>query len=478
MLCCQAGVWVLAIRLFVWHNSGFTQAIFEKAPETRRCQLLEQLEQQLDRFNLAERKAALKQILAGLADGRIKVKPVGRRVNLHAHTFFSFNCYGYSPSKFAWLAKKEGLAAAGIVDFDVLDGADEFLDAAAALNVRGCASIETRVYVPEFSDLVINSPGEPGIAYHMGSAVPFGTLSGAGKVFLDRLKETAQRRNREMMERVNAYLDPVRLDYEKDVLPLTPAGNPTERHLCLAYARKARVVCKDDMALLAFWKDKLGCSLHPQDFPESPALLNAIRAKTMKKGGPGYVAPDAGAFATMQQMNEFVLAAGGIPTLAWLDGTTEGEQQIERLLDIAMNTGVAALNIIPDRNFTPGVEDQKLANLRQVVALADARGLPILVGTEMNSFGQKFCDDFESAELKPMIPVFLKGAHILYAHTVLQRAAKMGYLSPWAKKCFCQADDKNSFFEAFGRAVEPKQIDTLRLEASMSPDDILKTVNA
>ena len=50
----------------------------------------------------------------------------GADVNLHAHTFFSYNAYGYSPSKFAWLARKAGLAVAGIVDFDVLDGVDEF----------------------------------------------------------------------------------------------------------------------------------------------------------------------------------------------------------------------------------------------------------------------------------------------------------------------------------------------------------------
>ena len=37
------------------------------------------------------------------------------------------------------------------------------------------------------------------------------------------------------------------LDYEQDVLPLTPAGNATERHICLAYACKARgCFCNDD----------------------------------------------------------------------------------------------------------------------------------------------------------------------------------------------------------------------------------------
>ena len=440
--------------------------------------MLEELEKQLDSFDAAERQAALTQITAALAEKHIKIKPQGQFVNLHGHTFFSYNCYGYSPSKFTWLAKKEGLAAAGIVDFDVLDGVEEFLDAAQKLNLRASASIETRVFVPEFADAVINSPGEPGIAYHMGAGFITGTINGPDKAFLNGLKQTAQNRNRAIMDRVNTFLNPVILDYEADVLPLAPGGNATERHLCLAYARKSRVVCNGDMSLIAFWNNKLGENFQPQDFPESPKLLNAIRARTMKKGGPGYIQPDAGAFPTMRQMNDFVLAAGGIPTLAWLDGTTDGERQIERLLDTAMASGVAAFNIIPDRNFSPGVENQKLANLRQVVTLAQARGLPILVGTEMNSFGQKFRDAFEAAELEPMIPIFLKGAYILYAHTVLQRIAQMGYLSAWAKKCFCEVDDKNAFYEAFGKAVEPRQITALAVGETMSPEELLEPVLA
>ena len=53
------------------------------------------------------------------------------------------------------------------------------------------------------------------------------------------MRGTSEQRNRAMLERVNAFLDPLALDYEQDVLPLTPKGNATERHLCLAYARKA-----------------------------------------------------------------------------------------------------------------------------------------------------------------------------------------------------------------------------------------------
>ena len=110
--------------------------------------------------------------------GSIVMPHPGRDINVHCHTFFSYNCYGYSPSRFAWLARKAGLEVAGTVDFDVLDSLDEFYEASAMLGLKGSVGMETRVFVPEFSDREINSPGEPGISYHMGVGFPSAELAG------------------------------------------------------------------------------------------------------------------------------------------------------------------------------------------------------------------------------------------------------------------------------------------------------------
>ena len=104
----------------------------------------------------------------------------------------------------------------------------------------------------------------------------------------------------------------------------------------------------------------------------------------------------------MADMNRFVLESGAIPTLTWLDGTREGEKRLEEFFATAIAAGAAALNIIPDRNYTPGVKDQKLKNLYDVVALAEQHHFPIIVGTEMNSPGNKFVDSFGTAELAPL----------------------------------------------------------------------------
>ena len=352
--------------------------------------MIEKLEHELDSFDANRRKNALLALWEKAQAGQIELSPPGKAVNIHCHTFFSYNTYNYSPSKFAWLARKAGLAVAGVVDFDVLDALDEFLDACKLLGLKSSAGLETRVFVPEFADRVINSPGEPGISYHMGVGFPHADLEGEQKEFLLGLRRMAQQRNQDLMSRVNKHLAPVTLDYEKDVCTLTPSGNTTERHMCLAYTRKAASIFNDKEELANFWSEKLGVTIETSYLPEGKDLTNAIRAKTMKRGGVGYVEPDRGSFPRMADTNRFILAAGGIPVHTCLDGTSEGEKAIEELLEVAMSTGAAAINVIPDRNYTPGSPGEKLNNLYHVVELAEKLDVPVVMGTEMNSPGQKF----------------------------------------------------------------------------------------
>jgi hypothetical protein len=429
----------------------------------------ESLEQQLDSFNPGQRREALSALWQQAQEGNISLSKPDTDVNLHAHTFFSYNAYGYSPSKYAWLARKTGLVVAGIVDFDVLDALEEFLEAGRLVGLKTCVSLESRVFVPEFATRVINSPGEPGIAYHMG----VGFTKAVQNPFLAEMRAAAEQRTRDMVARVNTHMRPVELDYEKDVVPLTPKGNATERHLCEAYERKAAQMFPDAALRDTFWKSKLG------DAPPAGAKLqNLIRAKTMKKGGVGYVQPGKGSFPLMADMNRFALASGAIPTLAWLDGTTDGEKSIEEFFKVGLSSGAAALNIIPDRNYTPGVKDQKLQNLYDVVALAEQYHFPVIAGTEMNSPGNKFVDSFATAELKPLVPVFLRGAHIVYAHSVLQRQSGLGYLSAWAQKSFPTVAAKNNFFEQLGRELQPAAEDRLHgLTAEATPAQILAKIH-
>ncbi|MBI4558476.1 MAG: hypothetical protein HY706_12915 [Candidatus Hydrogenedentes bacterium] len=415
------------------------------------------LESALSDFDSLRRKAALNALCEMVRNEAIRLPAASSAVNLHSHTFFSYNGYGYSPTAFAWNARTRGLTVAGIVDFDVLDGVDEFLEAADQLGLKATAGMETRIYVPEFGTREINSPGEPGIAYYMG--VGF-TTSNVESLFLRSLKTSAQQRNRAILERVNSYVDPVVIDFRRDVLPLTPNGNPTERHLCAAYAAKAERCFSDSGERAAFWAGKLGVALEGVSplLQDGPNLQGLIRSKLMKSGGVGYVKPDGPAFPRLREVNDFILSCGAIPTYAWLDGTTPGEQAVDELLDLLAYSGTAAINIIPDRNWNvkdPLQKKVKVDNLYKVVEIAQARAMPIIVGTEMNAHGQRFVDDFTAPELLPLLPAFQHGAHIAYGHTVMQKYLGLGYMSAWAQRSFATLQEKNTFYAWVGETVSP-----------------------
>src|SRR5512138_2506353 len=106
---------------------------------------ISELEACLNSFSPQVRTSALHQLVDLANAGKVECRPVREVANMHCHTFYSYNAYGYSPSALAWMAKKNGFALLGCVDFDVLDAVDEFLDACQLAGVRGSAAMETRV---------------------------------------------------------------------------------------------------------------------------------------------------------------------------------------------------------------------------------------------------------------------------------------------------------------------------------------------
>lgn len=418
---------------------------------------ISQLEAQLNNFSAEERSAALTKLLKMWEVGQILKKPESEGLNVHAHSFYSYNAYGYSPSALAWLAKKEAFSLMGIVDFDTLDGVDEFLHACELLGVRGVAGMETRVFIPEFKDAEINSPGEPGVAYHMGTGFASSKVPESVQPGLADIRQRAEARNKKILEKVNAFLTPPVVHYDEDVLPLTPAGYATERHMVQKIAQKA------DQELgnpARFWGKKLDLSQNEVEsiLQDRTAFHNLLRKRLMKRGGVAYMQPDAGTFPSVDAFHAILDAAQAIPCSAWLDGTSKGEQDIERLLDLLMAKGVSALNIVPDRNWNikdPELKAKKIKELYRIVKLADELDLPILVGTEMNSSGQKLVDDFDAPELAPVKDSFIKGAFTIYGHTRLQRLWGMGARSQWGIKNFTNRKASNEFYEMGGRLIPP-----------------------
>jgi hypothetical protein len=443
---------------------------------------ISQLESRLNSFEAEIRAAALRDLLALAEAGEIDLPAHSGVANMHCHTFFSFNAYGHSPTSIAWLAKRRGWRAAGVVDFDVLDGVDEFLTACEQAAVRGSTGIETRVFVPEYAEQEINSPGEPGVCYHMGIGFAGDQVPAAVVPILADLGQRADARNQAILARVNPYLDPVTIDYEADVLPLTPAGHPTERHMVVAYIQAAEETLSDPTA---FWAGKLGVAQDQMAtiMADLPTFQNLMRAKLMKRGSVGYVQPESGMFPSLEEFHRLIIACDALPCAAWLDGTTTVERDPEEWLGFLIDKGVVALNIIPDRNWNiadPATRQRKVENLYRVVELAQALDLPLNIGTEMNSFGQKYVDDLDAPELAPVRTAFLEGAHFVCGHTVLQRVLGLGYQSEWAQAHLPSRRERNQFYSRMGHLVLPGREGTAslrELDPGLSPAGMVSSLS-
>ncbi|MEW5958400.1 MAG: hypothetical protein AB1801_11785 [Chloroflexota bacterium] len=446
-------------------------------------QKIQTLEVKLNDFALDVRTAALQELMELVDQGAIQFPPPAEAANMHCHTFYSYNGYGHSPTSLAWLGRRRGFKLMGIVDFDVLDAVDEFLSACDTVGLRGSAGIETRVYIPEFSTREINSPGEPGVYYHMGIGFTSGQVPEAVTSILADLRQRAAQRNRDMLDRVNAHLNPLTINYDRDVLSLTPNGNATERHMLTAYLHAAEQELSDQ---IGFWADKL--NVEPGQvkavIADKPKFQNLVRAKLMKKGGAGYVQPGPDTFPTVDIFHRLSLACGALPCAAWLDGTSAGEQAIEELLELLISQGVVALNIIPDRNWNIADAETrrvKVHKLYEVVALAQKLDLPLNVGTEINAYGQKLVDDFDAPELAPVRNAFMDGAYFIYGHTIAQRAWQQGYQSNWAATYLPGRAGRNAFYTKLGQLVPPGIASLARLKelpANLPGVDILAKVEA
>jgi len=446
------------------------------------------LVEQLDSFDPKLRWDALKRLKALASKGQIPVSPPKPEVNLHCHTFFSYNARGYSPSRFAWEAYRRGLEVAGIVDFDCLDGVREFLDAGRLLGLKTVAGLETRVFIREYRNKVTNSPKEPGVSYLI--AVGFTEPPAAGTRAADTLASMARRareRNLKIMAKINEHLGEVRLDYERDVLPLTPAGKATERHMLQAYEQKAREAFPDPERLAEFWSEKLKEDREAVRhlLEDVPALKELIRSRLMKFGGVGYARPDEGSFPLLEEVVRMTLECGAVPVGGWLDGTNDGEADPVSYFGFFKRKGIPFLSIIPDRNWN--LEDAeekrvKVANLAAAVDAARYHRMPIVVGTEMNKHGQKFVDAFERPELAPYRDIFLEGAHVAWGHTLLKMTSGVGYTGRWADERFgSDVSARNEFFRQIGSLPYPDERKMRRLcdaGEEVTPEQLLHVMKA
>lgn len=193
----------------------------------------------LETLNAPTRDARLENLKAVLRTAQFPPM-VPQYINNHIHTTYSFS--PYSPTAAVYAARAEGLCTAGIIDHDSIAGAREFLAAAKLVGMPVTVGMECRVSMngTAIEGKRTNNPDQAGVSYMTIQSVPHEHIEELNDWFAP-YRAARGRRNRKMVENINALLDGIRLDYDRDVLPLTQAadgGGVTERHLMYALAKK------------------------------------------------------------------------------------------------------------------------------------------------------------------------------------------------------------------------------------------------
>lgn len=177
--------------------------------------------------------------------------PVGRDVNNHIHTTYSFS--PYSPTAAVWFARAAGLCTCGLMDHDSIAGSEEFLAAAKEVGMGATIGLECRVSFKNtpFGDRRLNNPDQDGVVYMALHGVPHNRAAEVNAFFAP-YRAARNERNRKMVAAVNQLMGQygVTIDFEKDVLPLSnyaKGGSVTERHISSALAyRMLEVIGKGE----------------------------------------------------------------------------------------------------------------------------------------------------------------------------------------------------------------------------------------
>ncbi len=384
-------------------------------------------------------------------------------VNNHIHTHFSFS--PYSPEKAVIKAKEAGLATAGIMDHDSLAGADAFETAGHRL---GMPTTDGKEFPADFggtklNNLRINNPDQNTIAYIALHAIPKASRT-AVRNFMKPYVEARQVRNRIMTRKLHTLVEPYhfRLDYEKDVLPLSKyaeGGSVTERHLLYALSQKLIAHYGKSEDLLKFLKEKLQVALsekaEQQLIDETNAfatydLLGVLKSSLM----PSFYINATTECPDVCEILRIGKEAGAICAYAYLGDVTQSvtgdkktqtfeDSYLDLLFDTIKKLGFHAVTYMPSRNSAE--------QLIRVRSLCDIHQLFQISGEDINSPRQSFVCE---AMRQPGFENLADAAWALIGHeSASNDALSKGMFADETISAMPQLSERTRYFAEIGRST-------------------------
>ena len=389
--------------------------------------------------------------------------PVGRDVNNHIHTTYSFS--PYSPTAAVWFARAAGLCTCGLMDHDSIAGSEEFLAAAKEVGMGATIGLECRVSFKNtpFGDRRLNNPDQDGVVYMALHGVPHNRAAEVNAFFAP-YRAARNERNRKMVAAVNQLMGQygVTIDFEKDVLPLSnyaKGGSFTERHISSALAYRMLEVIGKGETLVKFIRetmqlplsDKIAGFLCDEKNPHMMYdLLGWIKSTLIAKF---YIdatdeCPDV---REVLALSEKVGAISAYAYLGDVGDSVTGDKRaqkfeddfLDELVPFLAGLGYRAITYMPSRN-TP-------AQLKRIRALCDKYGLFQISGEDINSPRQSFVCEAQRA---PEFANLYEATWALIAHE--WRSTKNPADGLFSKESVAQwpaLSDRVKAFSAFGQEM-------------------------
>ena len=419
----------------------------------------------LELLNAPDRLENLTKLVEDARSGRLPLPLTHEDVNNHIHTTYSFS--PYSPTAAVWFSWQAGLCTCGLIDHDSIGGAEEFLKACHIVGIPGTVGLECRATMKNtpFADKKFNNPDQAGMTYLTIHGVPHDQTVFLNEKFAPR-REARNRRNRKMVEGINSLMGGygIRLDFEKDVIPLSNfpvGGSITERHLSSALALKMIDKLGAGQPLVDFIRHELKLPIAPRIegylLDESNPhrmydLLGWIKAQLISRF---YIDADEELWDLEEilALSDSVGAIIAYPYLGDVGDSVTGDKRaqkfedefLDELFPYLQKVGFHAVSYMPSRN-TP-------AQLTRLRALCERYDMFQISGEDINQPRQQFVC---MAQRAPEFKNLYESTFALIAHENLSTGhPEKGFFAETAVKEYPQLAQRTRAFAQKGKGLKP-----------------------
>ena len=375
-------------------------------------------------------------------------------VNGHFHTPFSFSAFTEIEEPFR-MAEAEGVEVLGINDFYTTDGYAEFAELATKYKIFPLFNIEFMALQKDLQEanVRVNDPANPGRTYMSGKGLCF--PFSMGRIQYNLLQQVQHESNvqaAEMLEKLNYFLEELNAGFTLGFveLKLKYAKNMLrERHIAKALRIAIDEKFSSPEEKKAFYTKVFYGKELKSKLTDVTGIENEIRGNLLKAGGRAFVPEDPKAFLSLEQVNEVIISAGGIPCYPVLLDDAKGnftdyEGNFVKLYETLVSKCIYSSELIPGRNT--------FAVLKDFVTFFHSKNFLITFGTEHNtpqldpikvscSGGVDLDDNLEQ--------IGFEGACIIAAHQYLIAKGEQGYLNA---EGYAKTKEYDSFVK-LGQAV-------------------------